>query len=63
MLLRMKVWEAIRVRFVQWEKDQLNAAIVGETICPKGLIINDQVLPESITAKLKVAMEQERKLT
>ena len=63
MLLRMKVWEAIRNHFVQWEKDQLNAAISGETICPKGIVIDEQVLPEVLNAKLKFAIEQERKLT
>jgi hypothetical protein len=63
MLVTMKRWNNIRYLFEQWEKDQLNAAISGETICPKGIVINEQVLPESINSKLKFALEQERKLT
>lgn len=63
MLITMRRWEAIRHKFVQWEKDQINAAISGETICPKGIVIDEQVLPESINAKLKFALEQERRIS
>lgn len=63
MLLRMKTWETIRGQFVQWEKDQINAAISGETVCPKGIVLDEQVLPENLNAKLKFAIEKERKLS
>jgi hypothetical protein len=54
----MKVWNAIRDQFVQWEKDQLNAAITGETLCPKGIVIDEKVLPSDLEAKLKNGKER-----
>lgn len=41
MLLQMSDWDRIRLNFTQEEKDQLNAAITGETICPRGCIIDE----------------------
>ena len=45
MLIRMSDWERVRVEFSQAEKDNLNKAITGETICPRGLMIDESQAP------------------
>lgn len=42
MLLRMSDWERIRDQFTETEKKLLNEAITGETICPRGCIVDEQ---------------------
>jgi len=35
----METWKRIRVQFTEEEKDALNAAISGQTICPPGVMV------------------------
>jgi len=42
MLLRMSDWNRIRLNFTEEEKSILNAAITGETICPRGCVIDEE---------------------
>ena len=41
-LLRMTEWDAIREKFTPEEKQILNDAIRGETICPRGCTIDEE---------------------
>jgi len=41
MLLRVSDWEQIRTKFTDIEKKLLNESISGETICPRGFIIDE----------------------
>ncbi len=41
MLIRMTDWERVREHFSQEEKDRLNAAYTGETICPHGITVDE----------------------
>lgn len=41
MLLKMSDWDRIRLNFTDEEKAHLNAAISGETICPRGCIVDE----------------------
>ena len=52
MILRMSEWEKIREEFTEMEKKMLNEAIVGETICPRGCVI-DEDKAASIGVKVK----------
>ena len=42
MLIRMDDWERIRGNFSEEEKSILNANITGETICPRGIVIDEE---------------------
>ena len=42
MLVRTAHWDIIREDFTQAEKDTLNESIVGEVICPRGIVIDEQ---------------------
>lgn len=39
MLVRMSTWEEMRDTFSEEEKKVLNANVVGEIICPRGLVV------------------------
>ena len=52
MLIQMGTWNRIRDQFSQEEKDLLNLAVTGETICPRGLIVDEQSLPADLARKL-----------
>lgn len=52
MLLRIDDWKRIREHFKEEEKAILNAAISGETICPRGCTIDEQKAGE-VAAKVK----------
>jgi hypothetical protein len=45
----MSDWERIREHFTEAEKDTLNAAIDGETICPPGCTINEHKAGRVVT--------------
>ena len=45
MLIRMSDWDKVREHFSQEEKDRLNLAINGETICPRGMTIDESKAP------------------
>jgi phage gp29-like protein len=40
MLLRERDWEWMRLNFTEEEKQELRAAVTGESICPRGWIID-----------------------
>lgn len=52
MLLTMQKWDEIRDQFSQQEKDVLNAAVSGETICPRGCILDEEKLGPELTKKI-----------
>ena len=58
MLIRMVIWKKIRTQFTGGEKDKLNAAITGQAICPRGIIIDETTLPEALRNKLLAAMAE-----
>lgn len=55
MLLRMADWDRIREKFSEDEKIKLNAAINGETICPRGCTIDEEKLGEGLSRKIREA--------
>jgi hypothetical protein len=58
MLLRMVDWNRIRDKFSEDEKTKLNAAINGETICPRGCTLDEQKLGEELTGKIMQAKRE-----
>jgi hypothetical protein len=54
-LLRMSTWDVIRGQFNDSEKAALNAAISGETICPRGCTLGEEKLGPELSEKLKAA--------
>ena len=62
MIIRMPgEWDAMREMFDDHEKDALNAAITGEAICPRGIIIDVTKLNPELQAKFTNALEQLRR--
>lgn len=55
MLLTMARWDAIREQFTEEEKKELNAAITGETLCPKGAVLDESLLRAELAEKIKAA--------
>lgn len=55
MLLRMEKWNRIRETFTEDEKSKLNSAITGETICPRGCVLDESILAEELVQKLRGA--------
>lgn len=53
MLLRMDTWNRIRENFTEDEKSKLNSAITGETICPRGCVLDEAILGEELTKKVR----------
>jgi hypothetical protein len=51
----MARWDKIREQFSEAEKAELNAAINGETICPKGCTLDKDKLSAELAAKLAAA--------
>lgn len=54
MLLRMADWERIREQFSEEEKGKLNEAITGETICPRGCVVDEAQLGDGLTNKVRM---------
>ena len=52
-LLTWAHWQLIRGRFTAWEKSLINGAICGETICPKGCVLDTSKLTPELLEKLK----------
>ena len=52
MLIRFSDWELARDKFSESERDQLNSAITGEAICPRGAIVDPAKLTPSLRRKL-----------
>lgn len=55
--LTVERWDVIREQFSEDEKDRINAAIDGETICPRGGTLDEAKLGAELTLKLTAAIE------
>lgn len=61
MILRTSTWERIRDDFSEAEKKELNGAVTGESVCPRGFVINEKHLSFVLRVKLNGALMQEAK--
>ena len=52
MLIRTSDWNNVRHLFTEEEKTELRAAVVGETICPPGVVIDRMRLRPALLDKL-----------
>ena len=52
MLITDYNWEQIREKFSESEKEELRRAVTGETICPRGFVIDESQVNDSIIEKL-----------
>jgi hypothetical protein len=55
MIITIAKWATIRDLFSEEEKLELNAQIVGETVCPRGVIVDEKHLSAVILEKLREA--------
>lgn len=58
MLVRMDDWKRIRENFSEFEKCCLNDAYVGESICPRGIVIDEQKAGPELVSKLRELLSQ-----
>lgn len=59
MLLRIEDWKRIRTQFTEVEKDELNAAIIGEVLCPRGCMIDELKLTSELSEKIHRALRSD----
>lgn len=57
MLIKVEQWQRIRHRFSEEEKGQLNGAVTGQTICPRGYSLDPTVLEPKLKEKLNKALD------
>lgn len=57
MLVQLDQWEKVRDRFSEEEKAKLNLAVSGESICPQGLFLDDELISEKLKQKLTTELE------
>lgn len=57
-LVVLSDWQKVRERFSQPERDALNAALVGQMICPKAGIVDVDKLDPALLLKLDTEMAQ-----
>jgi hypothetical protein len=57
MILTIAKWATIRDLFSEEEKLALNSVITGETVCPRGIVIDEKKLSLKILAKLAKGSE------
>lgn len=57
MLLQMQTWDKIRDRFTEDEKAKLNGAICGETICPRGVSLDEEKLGPDLAKNIVEAKQ------
>lgn len=65
MLIYDSVWNAIRTEFTSEEKKELRKAVQGQSICPRGVFVDehDNGLPDALRTKFFNAYRtQERKM-
>ncbi len=60
-LLRMEVWTQIRDQFSEEEKAELNRAITGTVLCPRGATIAESRLSAELLRKLNAAVKPHEK--
>jgi hypothetical protein len=51
MLIRDSVWESIREQFSEDDKVELRKHVTGETICPRGFVVDTENIPEPLRQK------------
>lgn len=56
MLITDAAWDKIRHQFTEDEKKALRTHIAGETICPRGICVDETALPAPLAEKLKAAV-------
>jgi hypothetical protein len=56
MLIREAVWSKIRAQFTEAEKAALRRQVTGETMCPRGLLLDAQKLDPKLAQKLAAAL-------
>ena len=59
MLVRDSEWNKVREHFTEDEKDFLRKCVTGETICPRGFVIDELAAGEH-GAKLKNLLAEAR---
>jgi hypothetical protein len=55
MIVSDAMWAHIRKQFTEEEKQQLRDAYLGETICPRGIVIDEAWIGPALMARLKEA--------
>ena len=55
------VWNRIREQFTEDEKDELRQNICGQTICPRGMIVDLAGLSPQLATKVRTAVEAAKK--
>jgi len=58
MLVRDFTWEAIRAQFSEEEKVELRAAMCGQAICPRGVILDEDEVNAILRDKLASAVDK-----
>jgi hypothetical protein len=53
MIVTIAKWETIRHLFDEVEKIALNSGIAGETVCPRGVVIDEQRISAELLEKLR----------
>jgi hypothetical protein len=56
-LIRDSIWEKIREQFSEDEKLNLRQAMIGQAICPKGVIIDPDILDVALEFKITAAVK------
>jgi hypothetical protein len=55
MLISDATWKRIRERFTEEDKQALRDAYLGETICPKGIVIDEARLDNELRTRVAAA--------
>lgn len=58
MLIQDSTWDKIRERFTEDEKKILRAHVTGETVCPRGIVVDADALPKELREKLQIGVRQ-----
>jgi hypothetical protein len=54
MVLSLRRWEEIQQWFSKEEADEMSRAITGESICPKGAVIDGEKLNPALREKVEM---------
>jgi hypothetical protein len=60
MLLQTGTWNRIKDQFTPKEKELMNLVVTGETVCPRGIVLDEKALERSSPALLKKLREAMR---
>ena len=55
MFITDKTWDEIRDQFSEQEKSNLRKYVTGESICPKGIIVDEYAMTKELSDKLIAA--------